>query len=425
MFIYLSLCILFVTALSQNLEAQKVVRIVPQNEFELEELRNSVRDYPNVDFWKEPTIVGYPVDILINSTFEYSILAQSFGKVEILIEDLSELINNQFDGQSRKLGSSYSYGPNAFECYDVYLSYPNIQQYIQSLVSKNPTIAKIVTIGRSLENRVIQGVQISVPSSSVKRGIYIDSAIHAREWIAPAVNLNILLNLLTGYTIGDPQVVQLLSQYDVTIVPVLNVDGYTFTWTTNRNWRKTRRPNPGGSFGVDMNRNAEVYFCQRGASTTPSSDTYCGPYANSEPELVATFEYIKNLGNVLVYWNLHSYGEEIILPYAYDNSIVTPDRSDHLRAGNLFWDAIYAATGEQYDKPRPPNGVYSGFAMDYIYINLGVKYSGLIELRDRGRYGFVLPESLICPNSLEIWEGFKAHARFAYANPNKGEAKYE
>jgi len=182
-------------------------------------------------------------------------------------------------------------------------------------------------------------------------------------------------------------------------------------------WRKTRRVNSDGSYGVDMNRNADVYFCSQGGSTTPSSDSYCGPYPNSEPELVATFDYIQKLGNVLVYWNLHSYGQELIIPYAYDHSIITPDREDHLRAGGLLWDGIYRATQVQYDGPRPPNGIYSGFAMDYIYINLGVKYSGLIELRDTGTYGFLLPESQICANSLEIWEGFKLHALFAAVHP--------
>jgi len=121
---------------------------------------------------------------------------------------------------------------------------------------------------------------------------------------------------------------------------------------------------------------------------------------------------------VLVYWNLHSYGQEIIIPLAYDNSIVTPDRAAHLSAGDFFWDGINSATGYNYDGPRPPNGIYSGFAMDHIYLVLNVKYSGLIELRDTGNNGFLLPESQICGNSEEIWEGFKAHALYAAEHAN-------
>jgi murein tripeptide amidase MpaA len=408
---------------SVDSESQIVYRIFPVNENELETLYEFHRAYSDdvMDFWKEPTTIGYPVDILMTKSTLFQIMELHhirFSKMEVMIDDVDSIIRNQFDGNSRKNNSMIN-TVGSFYCSDEYKSYEEIYVYIRDLVNQHSDISRIVIIGQSLEGRDIYGVEISIPETdpAAKRGIYIDGGIHAREWIAPAVSLNILLNLLRGYEDGDAQVLELLKAYDVTIVPVINVDGYTYTWTSNRMWRKTRRPNPGGSFGVDMNRNAPVYFCERGASTTPSSDIYCGPFPNSEPELVDTFNYISGLGNVLVYWNLHSYGQEIILPYAYDNSIVTPDRADHLAAGNELWNGINSATGNQYDRPRPPNGIYSGFAMDYIYIELDVKYSGLIELRDTGRYGFVLPESQICPTSLEIWEGFKLHAFYAIKNP--------
>ena len=47
----------------------------------------------------------------------------------------------------------------------------------------------------------------------------------------------------------------ILDNLDVYIVPIVNVDGYIYTWTNNRLWRKNRRDNGGGVFGVDINRN--------------------------------------------------------------------------------------------------------------------------------------------------------------------------
>jgi len=165
---------------------------------------------------------------------------------------------------------------------------------------------------------------------------------------------------------------------------------------------------------VSMRINADVDFCRSGASRTPSSDTYCGPFALSEPEISSTINYIRGRGNVKGYWNMHSYGMEIIFPYAWTTA-VTPDRAAHLAAAQRMWDAIRAATGAEYDRPRRPNQIYSGFLMDALYI-LGVKYPGLIELRDRGQFGFLLPESQICTQSLEIWQGVLAHAEYVLAN---------
>jgi murein tripeptide amidase MpaA len=44
------------------------------------------------------------------------------------------------------------------------------------------------------------------------------------------------------------------------VVPVLNVDGYVYTWEIDRLWHKNRRQNGDGSFGVDLNRNWGNYL---------------------------------------------------------------------------------------------------------------------------------------------------------------------
>jgi len=155
-------------------------------------------------------------------------------------------------------------------------------------------------------------------SVAEKPGIYIDGGIHAREWIAPAVVRNILLNVLHGWRSRAEPYASLVPLYNWAFVPILNVDGYRFTFTNNRMWRKTRRDNLDGSYGVDANRNADVDFCKNGASSVPSSDSYCGPFPFSEPCMIATRDYVAaTRGNIKIYWNMHSYGQEIILPYAY------------------------------------------------------------------------------------------------------------
>ena len=63
--------------------------------------------------------------------------------------------------------------------------------------------------------------------------------IHAREWISPAV-VTYMMRELTENITGQQELVDGLDWY---IVPVVNPDGYAYSWSDDRLWRKTRREN--------------------------------------------------------------------------------------------------------------------------------------------------------------------------------------
>ena len=50
--------------------------------------------------------------------------------------------------------------------------------------------------------------------------------------------------MLRGYGIDD-RATAMLDTFDIIIAPILNIDGYAFTWSNDRMWRKTRMPNEG------------------------------------------------------------------------------------------------------------------------------------------------------------------------------------
>lgn len=56
--------------------------------------------------------------------------------------------------------------------------------------------------------------------------IFIESTIHAREWITVATATYILNELLTS---NDPEVRDLATKYDWVFIPVVNVDGYVYS----------------------------------------------------------------------------------------------------------------------------------------------------------------------------------------------------
>merc|ERR1712013_542117 len=65
----------------------------------------------------------------------------------------------------------------------------------------------------------------------------------------------------------------LTENLDWYILPVVNPDGYLFTQTDNRLWRKTRSPNGGSCYGTDANRNWGFHWGTGGSSSDPCSDT--------------------------------------------------------------------------------------------------------------------------------------------------------
>lgn len=61
------------------------------------------------------------------------------------------------------------------------------------------------------------------------------------------------------------------------MAPLLNPDGYEYSHTNDRMWRKNRSPPPSGSscWGVDLNRNWDVIGFGLGVvSSNPCSETY-------------------------------------------------------------------------------------------------------------------------------------------------------
>ena len=64
-----------------------------------------------------------------------------------------------------------------------------------------------------------------------------------------------VLQMLNNYG-TDPEVTSLMDTYDFYFIPIMNPDGYVFSWEMDRFWRKSRNTNAGSDcFGTDLNRN--------------------------------------------------------------------------------------------------------------------------------------------------------------------------
>ena len=87
--------------------------------------------------------------------------------------------------------------------------------------------------------------------------MWIDSGIHAREWIAPAVG-TWMLNELVEKSADHPE---LLDNLDWYFLPSHNPDGYRKSRDDDRFWRKTTTQYDGDACqGTDANRNWDYHW---------------------------------------------------------------------------------------------------------------------------------------------------------------------
>merc|ERR1711998_482496 len=192
------------------------------------------------------------------------------------------------------------------------------------------------------------------------------------------------------------------------------------TWTTDRMWRKTAKPNPGypaSCAGTDPNRNWDFHWNEAGSSSDPCSESYSGAAPADNPEVAAVQEYICNGDQFLSYINFHSYSQLWMEPYGYSYA-PSPDAAVQIAGGAAAVQALTAVHGTRYENGPIAKVIYqaSGSSADYVYGTCKVIFSYGVELRDTGASGFVLPPSQIIPSGEETFAGVKALAKFMLAH---------
>jgi carboxypeptidase A5 len=334
-------------------------------------------------------------------------------QAQVLIRDVQALIDRERDqvAQARELR-----GPGYFS---TYRTYAEISAFIDSLVATYPAMASRVSAGPSLQGRDIFGIRITGPGgppAGAKPQVLLNSLQHAREWITGATSMWIANQLLASYA-TDSRVRRLADQYEWIIIPVVNPDGYVYTWSTNRLWRKNRRDNGNGTTGVDTNRNWGYQWGGEGASALGSDETYRGAGPFSEPETQAMRDFILANPRIVIAVDIHSYSQLILSPWSY-TAAPCPDASifDILNAG--FEAAVESVHGMNYTAGPTYTTIYpaSGAAGDWTYGAAGALGWGM-ELRDTGQNGFTLPADQIVPTSEETWAGLAWVADWLLDNP--------
>jgi carboxypeptidase T len=284
-----------------------------------------------------------------------------------------------------------------------YHSVETLELDLRALAEGQPEIVELHEVGRSVERRPIWALRIGERRGSTRKLLF-TGCHHAREWLSVEVPY-LLAEHLVGHANEQP-VADWLGRGEIWVVPMTNPDGHEFSRTESRLWRKNRRQNPDGSFGVDPNRNYGYMWGTLNVSTSsqvPTDVTYVGPRAFSEPETRAIRDLIGRelISGVLSY---HSYSQLILYPWGYtDSAIADPeDRDEITRLAERMQALIGDIHGRTY-VAKQSSQLYptAGDTTDWTYGAYDLP-SLTIELRPRTAEegGFVLPASQIEPT----WE---------------------
>ena len=215
-----------------------------------------------------------------------------------------------------------------------FLTYQEFLNHLDTMAAKYPNLitarAPIDTF-QTHEGRPIYWLRISdnpTMNESEPEVLY-TSVHHAREPGSLAQIIFYMYHVLENYG-TDPEITYIVDNTEMYFVPMINPDGYIFNEVNDPNggglWRKNRRNNGDGTFGVDLNRNYGYNWGldNTGSSPVTSSNTYRGPAPFSEPETQAVKWFAEN-HNFEIALNYHTFGNLLIYPWGYGASIFTPD----------------------------------------------------------------------------------------------------
>ena len=382
-------------------EGSKVITVTVSNQREYLAVM-SLAEMPGNSMWTHSPGLG-ELDVQV-APANMPALLQLGLPMRVMIDDLKKKIDDErADIEARRMRRDISWFQN-------YHTLAEINAYMAQLAAASPQLVTGVNLGNSLEGRAINGIRISAPDlpgnpRTSRPQLLFNGCQHAREWVGPATVMYIADQFISGYA-GDPRIHAILDNAEILIVPVVNPDGYEYTWTpNNRLWRKNRRNNGDGSFGVDNNRNWGYQWGGQGASTSTSNETYRGTGPFSEPETQRLRDFMLANTRLRASIDFHSYSQLILSPWGWTNAL-PPDAAVFDQINSTLASTIQSVHGKVYTAGPTYTTIYpaSGGALDWAYGAGSTPYKILgysIELRDTGANGFILPASEIIPTGEE------------------------
>ena len=273
-------------------------------------------------------------------------LIQNQGfKTEILIPDVQAFYASQSNTEAAnariywECGTPFSYGhevPKNFKLGKMagFYTYQEMLDIFADMQAKYPKlITKVTPIDtfKTFEKRPIYWLKISdnpTQNESSEGQVLYTALHHAREPASLSQLVYYMWYLLENYE-KSAEIKYLVNNSELFFVPCVNPDGYLYNEKTNPNgggfWRKNRRKNADGTFGVDLNRNYGFEWGKNDSGSSPlgDSETYRGTAPFSEPETQA-LRWLCKQNKFEAALNYHTYSNAVIYPWSHNDSLANP-----------------------------------------------------------------------------------------------------
>ena len=248
----------------------------------------------------------------------------------------------------------------------LYKTYGESTEIFKELEKKYPKYFKMKSIGKTWEKRDINLLIISkdIKTHEERPALFYTGTIHAREWVGHELAIefaNYILNNLDH----DPAIQNYIENATIYMVPCANPDGFEYSQKHFSFWRKNRRQNADGSYGVDLNRNFPIGYVK---STATTSNVYGGPEPFSEPETRALRNFVEAHENISIALDYHSQGN-VFFPahdFRHEDTIDTTDMNT--LCANMA-EEIRKISDREYGihQGKPPTKLISGSGREFYY----------------------------------------------------------
>lgn len=392
-------CLAVISAEKARYDEYRVFRVVPHTAEQLNLLNLVRKTTTDLNFWNEPAKIGAPVLIMVppHARSMFKDFLDTNGLIGVVtIPNVQKLIDEEERRMSQKT--------KAASFWQDYHDLDEINQWLsQQEGNSNFDVSRIV-VGQTYKGKDIYGLKISKSSSPDLPGVVFESGIHAREWIAPAATSWIINEIL-----NDNDENSIWHQFQYIYIPSVNPDGYEFTFTNDRMWRKSRKPYLGGlCYGADLNRNWDSHWMSTGASSNPCAEDFAGSDPFSEIETKSLSDFYKGLsssnpGLYDIYISFHSFSQLLMYPWGYSGQS-TPLTPIWDQVAGKAVQALRNVHGTRFDYGNIHDTIYpaSGSSIEYYYEQFNSTLTYTFELRDTGLNGFLLPANQIIPSGEEL-----------------------
>lgn len=250
-----------------------------------------------------------------------------------------------------------------------YRTYDKMAAEIKDLAAKYPNICQLKDIGDSWEktqkiaDRDIWALKIGTGDTAKKPACLFVGNHHAREIVTMEVVANMAKYLCEQYG-KDAEITSYVDNREIWLVPTANPDGHVRA-EKGQMWRKNTNTSY-GAIGVDLNRNYGYRWGGVGSSGSPSSDTYRGPKAFSEPETQALRDLMLSRKFVF-HLTFHSYGNLVMWPWNSSNdppadnrlAVIGKKMAEPARYTPEQGNELYLTTGDDTDWAYGERGILS------------------------------------------------------------------